>query len=150
MMGPVFAVVMMASISVDVALTVGGVPYTAKAAGECNYSTESTIFEAPATMWAARQHDGNRNLNFTLWRLKKGGEQGGDMLTLFVTVGNKTHRVNTVKVGSHADVRGLGQARFEKSGAGGIFTIDATADTGAKITGRTTCSGFSKPEDNGE
>ena len=139
-----FAVLMMASV--DVALQVGGVPYTAKAAGECNYSTESTIFEAPATMWAARQNEGNRNLNFTLWRLK----QGGDMLTLFVTVGNTTHRVNTVKVGSHADVRGSGQATFEKRGAGGIFTIDAMADTGAKITGRISCSGFVKPEDNGD
>jgi hypothetical protein len=141
MMGPLLAALM-----IDVALTVGGVSYTAKAAGECNYSTESTIFEAPATMWAARQHEGNRNLNFTLWRLK----QGGDMLTLFVTVGNKTHRVNTVKVGSHADVRGSGQATFEKSGAGGIFTIEAIADTGAKISGRISCSGFVKPEDNGD
>jgi hypothetical protein len=141
MMGPMLAVLML-----DVALHVGGVAYTAKAAGECNYTTDATIFEAPATMWAARQDGGNRNVNFTLWRLKTGGE----MLTLFVTVGNKTHRVNTVKVGSHADVRGSGQATFEKSGAGGIFTIDAIADTGAKISGRIVCSGFVKPEDNGD
>src|SRR5690349_8141193 len=105
----------LAALMIDVALTVGGVSYTAKAPGECNYSTESTIFELPATMWAARQHEGNRNVNFTLWHPKKGG---GDMLTLFVTIGNKTHRVNTVKVGSHADVQGSGQATFEKSGAG--------------------------------
>jgi hypothetical protein len=149
MIGPMFAALMMATV--DVALTVGGVPYTAKAAGECNYSTESTIFELPATMWAARQHEGNRNVNFTLWHPRKAGEKGGgDMLTLFVTVGNKTHRVNTVKVGSHADVQGSGQATFEKSGAGGIFTIEAIADTGAKISGRISCSGFVKPEDNGD
>lgn len=137
----------LAALMIDVALTVGGVSYTAKAPGECNYSTESTIFELPATMWAARQHEGNRNVNFTLWHPKKGG---GDMLTLFVTIGNKTHRVNTVKIGSHADVQGSGQATFEKSGAGGIFTIEAIADTGAKISGRISCSGFVKPEDNGD
>lgn len=142
MMGSVLAALM-----IDVALTVGGVSYTAKAAGECNYSTESTIFELPATMWAARQHEGTRSVNFTLWRPKK---SGSDMLTLFVTIGNKTHRVNTVKVGSHADVQGSGQATFEQRGAGGIFTIEAIADTDAKISGRITCSGFVKPEDNGD
>jgi hypothetical protein len=146
MMGSVLAALM-----IDVVLTVGGVSYTAKAAGECNYSTESTIFELPATMWAARQHEGNRSVNFTLWHPKKAGEKGsGDMMTLFVTIGNKTHRVNTVRVGSHADVQGSGQATFEKSGAGGIFTIEAIADTGAKISGRISCSGFVKPEDNGD
>lgn len=132
-------------MSVDVALQVGGAAYTAKATGECNFTDGATIFEAPATMWAARQQGGDRNVNFTLWRLRK----GGDMLTLFVTIGNKTHRVSTTKVGGNGALRGSGGATFEKRGAGGVFTIDAIADTGAAISGRIVCSGFTKPEDNG-
>jgi hypothetical protein len=133
--------------AVEVALQVGATAYNAKGPGECNFTDGATIFEAPATQWAARQEDGQRNVNFTLWRLRKGGP---DMLTLFVTVAGKMHRVNTVKIGDKGPgLRGSGTATFEKIGAGGVFTLDATADTGAKIGGRITCSGFTKPEDNG-
>jgi hypothetical protein len=133
--------------TVDVALQVGGMTYNVKAAGECIHSDSSTIFEAPATQWGVR-HDGqDRDLSLSMWRLRKGGP---DMLTLTVVLGGKTHRVNTTKVGEKtAGVRGSGTTAFEKAGAGGVFTIDAIADTGAKISGRVTCSGFAKPEDNG-
>jgi hypothetical protein len=133
--------------TVEVALQVGGAAYTAKGPGECIHSDSSTIYEAPATQWGVR-HDGtDRDLNFAMWRLRKGGP---DMLTLTIVLGGKTHRVNTTKVGDkNGGLRGSGSTAFEKNGAGGVFTIDAVADTGAKISGRVTCSGFAKPEDNG-
>jgi hypothetical protein len=31
-----------------------------------------------------------------------------------------------------------------------VFTLDLRADTGAAITGQMICSGFTRPEDNGE
>jgi hypothetical protein len=133
--------------TVDVALQVGGAAYSVKGAGECIYSDASTIYEAPATQWGVRHDAADRDLSFAMWRLRKGGP---DMLTLTIVLGGKTHRVNTTKVGDKsAGLRGSGTAAFEKSGAGGVFTIDAIADTGAKISGRVTCSGFARPEDNG-
>jgi hypothetical protein len=131
--------------SVEVALEVDGRPIILKGSGECNFTNEATIYEEPATMWAVRQSTGNRSLNLTMWRLHK----GGDSFTLSLTVDDRTYRVNTTKVGQQGVIEGAGRWTFAKSGAGGVFTIDALTGTRAKIAGRLTCGGFKKPEDNG-
>jgi hypothetical protein len=82
------------ALSVEIAMEVGGRAYTVKGPGECNVTRDASIFEAPATMWSARQSVTDRNINFTMWRTRK----NVDMLTLWVTIAGKTHRVNTVKL----------------------------------------------------
>lgn len=131
--------------NVEIALEVDGRPIVLKGAGECNFTDEATIYEAPATMWAVRQSIGDRSVNLTMWRL----HQGGDSLTLSLTVDGKTYRVNTTKVGQQGTIEGAGRWTFAKNGAGGLFTIEASTASRAKITGRLTCAGFKKPEDNG-
>lgn len=132
-------------VTVQINLQVGGTAFTANGPGECVFTNQGSIYEAPGSMWGVRRHDQDRDVNFTLWRLAK----GGDMLTLFVTSGGKTHHVNTLLVGPPANRRGSGRATFEKTGTGGAFALDVVADTGAKITGQLSCSAFTKPEDNG-
>jgi hypothetical protein len=134
-----------ATTSVEVALEVDGRPVVLKGAGECNFTDDATIYEAPATMWAVRQSAGNRDINLTMWRLHK----GGDSLTLSLTVDGKTYRVNTTKIGQQGTIEGAGRWTFAKNGAGGVFTIEAFTATRTKIAGRLTCAGFKKPEDNG-
>jgi hypothetical protein len=131
--------------SVEAALEVDGRPIVLKGTGECNFTDEATIYEAPATMWAVRQSSGNRSINLTMWRLHR----GGDSLTLSLTVDGKTYRVNTTKIGRQGTIEGAGRWTFAKSGAGGVFTIEAFTGTRAKIAGRLTCAGFKKPEENG-
>jgi hypothetical protein len=143
--GMVSARTLEGNTSVEVALEVDGRPIVLKGTGECNFTDEATIYEAPATMWAVRQSTGNRSVNLTMWRL----HQGGDSLTLSLMVDGKTYRVNTTKVGQHGTLDGAGRWTFAKSGAGGVFTIDALTATRAKIAGRLTCAGFAKPEENG-
>jgi hypothetical protein len=47
-------------------------------------------------------------------------------------------------------VQGSGTVTMAPKGPGGTFTVDATADTGARITGTITCVAFTQPmEDNG-
>ena len=132
--------------TLQVNLKIGGASYTASGPGECIHSTEGGLYDTPGTQWGARRSDGNQNVNFSMWRLS--GK--GDSVTLFVTAGGKTHKVNTVPVGPPSNRAGSGTATFEARGAGGVFTLDLRADTGAAITGQLTCSGFTKPEDNGE
>jgi hypothetical protein len=131
--------------NVEIALEVDGKPVVLKGPGECNFTDEATIYEAPATMWAVRQSIGDRSINLTMWRL----HQGGDTLTLSLTADGKTYRVNTTKIGQHGTLEGAGRWTFAKSGAGGTFTIEASTATRAKIAGRVSCAGFRKPEDNG-
>jgi hypothetical protein len=133
------------STTVEIALEVDGKPMVLKGPGECNFTGDATIYEAPATMWAVRQSSGDRSINLTMWRL----HQGGDMLTLSLTANGKTYRVNTTKIGQHGTIEGAGRWTFAKSGAGGTFTIEASTATRAKIAGRLTCASFKKPEDNG-
>src|SRR5262245_26508062 len=85
--------------TLDVALTVNGAPYAAKAIGGCIYSASSSIYDAPATQWGAQQRDDAKHVNFTLWRLDK----GGDFVSLSIEVAGKTHRVNTLTVGPAAN-----------------------------------------------
>ena len=132
------------SINVVVTLNVGGAAYSASGPGECNYAADASIHQAPARMWSVRRRDPNQDLNFTLWNLKSGGE----MFTLSVISGGKTHRVNTLLVGPSGDRRGSGNASFAPLGKSGRFTIDAVADTGSRITGTLACSAFT--EENGD
>jgi hypothetical protein len=133
------------AVTVQIDVRVGGASYTGTGAGECHATDEASIFNAPAAFKSARHTDSTRNLNLTLWRLVK----GGDMVTLDVELGGKRHRVNTLTVAPAADRRGSGSVTFQARGAGGTFTLDVTADTGARITGQVGCSAFAKPEENG-
>jgi hypothetical protein len=56
-----------------------------------------------------------------------------------------SHRVSTVKVGQQGSVQGSGTATIARSGAGGTFTLDATADSGRRITGTIACTAFTEP-----
>jgi len=133
------------AVTVAIDLQIGGGAFASKGTGECNYAAKASIYDAPGAMWAVRRNDGNDYVNFTLWKLAK----GGDMLTLDVMRGGKRHRVDTLQVGPAGDRKGAGKATFEQAGAGGAFTLDLVADTGARIAGKFTCSAFTKPEDNG-
>lgn len=133
------------TIHVQVNLAVGGAALTAAGAGECNHSADASIYEAPGQMWAARQQGSTSSVNLTLWRLAK----GGDMFTLAVTTGGRTHRVNTLSVGPSSNRRGSGTTVIAPRGKGGLFTINAVTDTGLTITGTVSCSAFTAPEDNG-
>ena len=131
--------------TVQIDLRVGSAAYTVSGPGECHATDDASIFNAPAGMKSARHSDATRDLNFTLWRLAK----GGDMITLDLTIGGKRHRVNTLTVAPAANRRGSGGATFQARGTGGVFTFDATADSGARITGQISCPAFAKPEENG-
>ncbi len=126
-------------------LKIGGAALTTAGPAECNHSAGASIYEAPGQMWAARQQGSNSSVNLTLWRLVK----GGDMFTLSVTAGGRSHRVNTLTVGPTAERRGSGTVTIAAIGKGGQFTINAVADTGVTISGTVTCSAFTAPEDNG-
>ncbi len=134
------------TITIDAELNVGGSPLAAKGTGECNYAADASIYQAPGKMWSVRRREAGRDVSLTLWRLARGGDQ----FTLDVGAGGKRHRVNTLQVGPAADRRGSGTVDFAQRGKGGQFTIDAVADTGAKITGTLSCSAFTSPEDNGD
>jgi hypothetical protein len=131
---------------IQIDLRVAGTPYVISARGTCLTQPHGTLYEVPAAQWNARHRDPNRYANLAFWRV-----QGvGDQFNLGVMVGPTLHRVSTVSVKGKGTRQGTGSVAMAPNGAGGTFTIDATAETGARITGTITCGTFAAPvEDNG-
>lgn len=127
-------------------LRVGSVAYQLSATGTCLAQPHGTLYEVPAAQWNARHRDGQRYVNLAFWRVRP----GGDMFTLGVMIGPTLHRVSTVRVQGKGGAHGSGSVTLVLKGSGGAFQLDATADTGVRITGTITCGAFTRPvEDNG-
>jgi hypothetical protein len=132
--------------ALQIDLRVAGTPYVVSGRGTCLAQPHGTLYEVPAAQWNARHRDPQRYANLAFWRV-----QGiGDQFNLGIMVGPTLHRVSTVSVNGKGSRQGRGSVSMARRGAGGTFTIDATADTGAHISGTITCSAFAAPvEDNG-
>jgi hypothetical protein len=131
---------------IQVDLRVAGAPYVVSSRGTCLAQPHGTLYEVPAAQWNARHRDTQRYANLAFWRVRGAGDQ----FNLGVMVGPTLHRVSTVNVNGKGSRQGGGVVTMAARGTGGTFTIDATADTGARITGTITCGTFASPEeDNG-
>ncbi len=130
---------MPAGAKVVIALQVGAQPYHFQGDAVCQHAPVASIYEVRAEMWRVHQSDGQRSFMMTLWRPKS---MSGDMISLNVASGGKSYVVNTVNAGPQSTARGSGKVTITPSGAGGTFTINATAPDGAAITGTIKCSAF--------
>lgn len=128
-------------------LHVGSVAYVISATGTCLSQPHGTLYEVPAAQWNARHRDGQRYVNLAFWRVRPGGE----MFNLGVMLGPTLHRVSTVRMQGKGEPHGSGRVTLVLKDGGGTFQLDATADTGTRITGTITCGTFARPvEDNGD
>jgi hypothetical protein len=130
------------AVPVTVELQVGGGAYTVTGEGTCHHAARASIYDVPAEQWQVQHREGSRSLALTLWRPRAGG---GDMLSLAITDGATSHRVNTVKGGSASAVSGTATVTLTPAEKGGTFTIDATTSSGAKISGTVRCDAFTAP-----
>jgi hypothetical protein len=67
------------------------------------------------------------------------------MLSLSVSDGTASHRVNTVKGGRAPAPSGTATVLLTPAGKGGTFQVDATTTAGTKITGTVRCEAFTAP-----
>jgi hypothetical protein len=130
---------MPAEASVAITLQVAGQPYRFEGNGTCRHAPVASIYNVMAEMWGIQQSDGQRSITLTLWRPRSAS---GDMVSLSVVTGGKSYLVNTVKPDRESAVAGSGNVTLTTAGAGGTFTIKATAVNGAAITGTIKCSAF--------
>jgi hypothetical protein len=128
-----------AQTSLATTLQVAGKPCRFEGKATCRHAPVASIYGVMAEMWSVQQSIRQQSITLTLWRPKNGS---GDMFTLSVATGGKTHRIDTVKVPGKSSTLGSGKVTLATPGAGGIFTIHATAEDGAAITGTINCSAF--------
>jgi hypothetical protein len=132
-----------AKVPMQISLQVGGTAYAFSGSGSCRSAARASIYDMQAAMWTVEQEGDAKSLTLTVWHPNSGP---ADMMSLSVTAGGKSHRVDTVKVSERGNVQGFGTVKFEKSGQGGAFTIDAVAGDGAKIAGTVKCERFTTQE----
>lgn len=127
-------------VGVTVALQAGGTAYQLNGPGRCTHEPRASIYALSAQQWSVEQSDGRRSVHLTFWRPAKSGS--GDMFSLTVSNGSRSHMTSTVKVGDQGNPKGSGNVTFKPSDKGGTFTVNATGADGTKITGTLGCSAF--------
>lgn len=126
-------------VPVTIDLQVGTETYRVSGEGTCQHAPRGSIYDIPAERWSVQHNDDSRSLALTLWRPRNGS---GDMLTLAVTAGAKSHSVNTVNAERAAKPEGSGTATLAMTGKGGTFTIKAATARQTAIIGTVTCGAF--------
>lgn len=129
-------------VGATIALKVAGTAYQFSGQAVCEHLSRGSIYDIPAARWSVRHNDAARDLSLTVWRPQSGG---GDMVTLAIDIGGKRHDVNTVKAPNATAVTGSATVTFAPEGKGGIFTLNATAGSGAAVTGTIKCEAFTTP-----
>src|SRR5688572_25841394 len=130
-----------ASVGATIALDVAGTAYQFSGQAVCQHLLRGSIYDIPAARWSVRHNEAARDLSLTVWR----PQSGGDMVTLAINIGGKRHDVNTVKAPKATSVTGSATVKFAPEGKGGTFTLNATAGSGAAITGTIKCEAFTTP-----
>jgi hypothetical protein len=127
------------TVATTIALSVGGVAYNFSGQAMCEHVPQGSIYDTVAERWSVRQQDNGRNLSLNLWHPLSGG---ADMVTMSVSTAGKRHDVDTVKKPQSNQTTGSATVKFVPQGKGGTITIDATAGSGAKISGTIKCDAF--------
>ena len=121
---------------------VGGARHAFSGPGECQHTTEASIYEVPAAMWSTRfsvETGDFRHLNLTLWQPRAGGDT---QVSLALEVGANSHRIATVK---GTDPEGHGSGRVERQGEGGTLYVEGEDDAGRTIRLTVECPRFTEP-----
>ena len=127
------------TVGAAIALTVAGTPYQYSGQAVCEHLSRGSIYDVAAARWSVRHSGAGRDVSLTVWRPQSGGD---DMVTLAVNVEGTRYDVNTVKAPRAPSAVGSGTVTFAPEGKGGSFTINATAGSGALITGTIKCDAF--------
>ena len=127
------------TVPVKVKVMMGRVNYSEEGTGECASSTESSIYDVPATQWHVTYGgDGSniQHLNLTVWRPRAGGP---DMVGLYLQSGEINHEIATVKGGP---LKGSGTASVRPTGKGGILNVSGKDADGHPLDLTVECERF--------
>ena len=123
------------TVPVEVSLKVGSATYNAKSAGECTHAPRAGIYDIASQQWTARHEEDGRSVQLTFWKPANGT---AEMFSLSVS-GKPNVSVSTVRGGQTS---GSGTVKFQPSGKGGTFTVDAKGKAGEPVVGTFKCEAF--------
>jgi hypothetical protein len=121
---------------------VDGARYRFSGLGECQHTTDASIYEVPASMWSARFTDESGKftyLNLTLWQPKAAAAV---QVSLGLTGAGETSEIATVK---GSQLRGSGTGRIQPKGEGGALIVDGRDANGRAVRLTVDCRRFTEP-----
>ncbi len=127
------------TVAITIALQAGGESYRFTGRATCTHEPNGYIYSVPAQLWSIAQRDATRGVSLAFWRPANGS---GEMFTLHLQRGGRTYAASTVKTKDGGSPKGSGAVTFVPAGAGGTFTVNATAANGSNVSGTITCDGF--------
>jgi hypothetical protein len=125
-----------AKIPVQVSLKIGADAFESSGAGRCTYAPKASIYNVVSELRTVVLSADGHSTNLTWWHPLDGS---ADMVNLSVTSSSGAHNVSTVK---GAQMMGSATVRFQKSGGGGIFTIEAKTGRNVAMSGTIKCESF--------
>jgi hypothetical protein len=128
-----------AKVGTTIALTVGATAYQFTGQAKCEHLSRGSIYNTVAERWSVNQSENGRSLMLNMWKPVAGGD---NLITLYVTTGGKNQVVDT----GAPTKKGSGTVTLTPEGKGGTFTINATTDSGAKVSGTIKCDAFTASE----
>lgn len=128
-----------ATVQATIALRAGRQAYDFSGQAQCRHAPQASIYDINAEMWSVEQNEAGKRLNMTVWKPKDGSQA---MLNLTLSTGGKEARVSTVKAPKQAASTGSGTVTFAAEGKGGTFTINASTQSGEKVSGTVKCDAF--------
>ncbi|HEY9015549.1 MAG TPA: hypothetical protein VIM84_10865 [Gemmatimonadales bacterium] len=134
-----------AEVTLNINGKVGGKSFQAAGTGACRHAPEASIRGASASLWLVQfssQHEGLKQLNLTLWRLKDGGP---DQVSLSLETKSGTHRVES----GAGDDQGEATVVILPNGPGGRLEITGKDADGKRMQLAIECPAFSSVEAEG-
>jgi len=129
-------------VQLKVSAEVGGQRATYNGLGECQHTSEASIYEVPASLWraSADAESGElRSVHLTLWQPKASREMQVS-LTLTTAAGNVA--IATVK---GADLKGSAHGLVEPSGSGGTMRVEGKDADGRSVRVVVECARWTEP-----
>ena len=129
-------------VPVKVTAEVGGRTAAYTGQGECTHTTDASIYDVPATQWAAHVADQSgdlRYLNLTLWQPK-----GVSALQVSLALRIEDHTSDIATV-TGAPTKGSGTGQAAASGAGGTLRVEGKDADGAAVRLIVQCERWTEP-----
>ncbi len=120
------------SVPIEVDVTVDGRRLTRAGLGDCRYSGNSTLYDAPVDQWTATFDGADpRHARITVFRHKDGS---GDEFSAAVGVGDESHQISVMRKGTS---QGSGNAKVDA--AAGQLEVTGKDQNGKDVVVKLHC-----------
>jgi hypothetical protein len=134
------------NVPMEVDTVAGASSFTTKGTGDCTFTGDAAIYDAPAAMWHATLRAEGQSVSYvnaTVWQFK---DRTPTQVAVGVQLGPRFRHISTVKGSA---LIGTGTATTERSGNAATITVDGRDEKGTVLALRIRCAKVTTPVEEG-